>query len=49
MGEGAFYAPAVAWAVNNGIATGVDETHFAPTAICNRAQMVTFLYRAFGK
>ncbi|MBP3659845.1 MAG: discoidin domain-containing protein [Oscillospiraceae bacterium] len=49
VGEGAFYAPAVAWAVNNGIATGVDETHFAPTGICNRAQMVTFLYRAFGK
>ena len=41
----AFYAEAVAWAVEKGITTGVDDTHFAPNGQCNRAQIVTFLYR----
>lgn len=43
----AFYYKAVLWAVENGITNGVDATHFGPTAICNRAQVVTFLYRAY--
>ena len=42
-----FYKP-VLWAVENGITNGVDATHFGPTADCNRAQVVTFLYRAFN-
>lgn len=40
-----FYSGYVAWAVEKGITTGIDATHFAPTASINRAQMVTFLYR----
>ena len=40
-----FYSGYVAWAVEKGITTGVDATHFAPAASINRAQMVTFLYR----
>ena len=47
--SGAYYEMPVVWAVSNGIANGVDDTHFAPSAICNRAQMVTFLYRAFAE
>ena len=42
----AYYAKAVAWAVENGVAKGVSETAFAPNAGCTRAQIVTFLWRA---
>lgn len=43
-----FYKP-VLWAVEKGITNGIDATHFGPTTACNRAQVVTFLYRAFAK
>ena len=46
--EDAFYAEAVAWAVERGITNGTDETHFSPNAPCTRAHMVTFLWRAAG-
>ena len=42
----AYYAKAVAWAVENGITNGVTDTAFAPDATCTRGQSVTFLYRA---
>ena len=42
----AYYAKAVAWAVENGITNGMTETTFAPDATCTRGQSVTFLYRA---
>lgn len=45
----AYYADAVRWAVENGIASGTDETHFSPNSSCTRAQAVTFLWRAAGK
>ena len=45
----AYYAKAVAWAVENGITNGMTETTFAPDATCTRGQSVTFLYRALGK
>ena len=44
----AFYAKAVAWAVENSITSGTGEGKFSPNAICTRAQSVTFLYRASG-
>ena len=44
----AFYAKAVAWAVENGITSGTGEGKFGPNAICTRAQSVTFLYRTSG-
>ncbi len=47
--ENYWYTDAVAWAVNNGITTGVDKYHFAPDEGCTRAQAVTFLWRAAGK
>ena len=46
--EDSFYYDAVLWAVENGITTGADETHFLPDAICQRASVVTFLWRAAG-
>ena len=42
----AYYAKAVAWAVENGITNGMTATEFAPDATCTRGQSVTFLYRA---
>ena len=42
----AYYAKAVAWAIENGITNGMTETTFAPDATCTRGQSVTFLYRA---
>ena len=42
----AYYAKAVAWAIENGITNGMTETMFAPNATCTRGQSVTFLYRA---
>ena len=37
----------VAWCYMNGVTTGVSETAFAPGNDCTRAQIVTFLYRAY--
>ncbi|MBQ8355212.1 MAG: S-layer homology domain-containing protein [Oscillospiraceae bacterium] len=44
---GQFYSTAVAWAVEKGITNGISATEFGVGGICNRAQVVTFLYRAF--
>ena len=43
----AYYAKAVAWALENGITTGTgDGTTFSPDATCTRAQAMTFIYRS---
>ena len=39
----------VAWCYMNSVTTGVSETAFAPGNDCTRAQIVTFLWRAFSK
>ncbi len=44
----AYYAAAVAWAVEADITNGIGENAFAPDAACTRAQAVTFLYRYSG-
>ena len=46
--EDAFYIDPVLWAVEKGITTGVDDTHFNPFGRCDRASVVTFLWRAAG-
>ena len=46
--EGSYYEEAVNWAVEKGITTGTDASHFSPDGICTRAQAVTFLWRAAG-
>ncbi len=42
-----FCAGAVAWAVENGVTNGTSATTFSPADGCTRAQIVTFLYRAY--
>ena len=42
-----FYEP-VKWAVNNKITNGTSSTTFSPYKNCNRAEIVTFLWRAAG-
>ena len=44
----AYYADAVAWAVEKGITSGTTTTTFSPDAPCTRAQAMTFLYKAKG-
>ena len=46
VAEGAYYADAVAWAAENGIAHGYDNGSFGPDDGCTRGQAVTFLWRA---
>ena len=48
IAEGAYYFDPVLWAVEKGITSGLDATHFGPNATCTRAQVVTFLWRAYG-
>ena len=45
---GDYFYNAVLWAVQEGITSGTDATHFSPNASCTRAQIVTFLWRASG-
>ena len=45
---GDYFYNAVLWAVQEGITSGTDATHFSPNASCTRAQIVTFLWRAAG-
>lgn len=40
---------AVAWAAAQGIATGTSTTTFSPDKVCTRGEIVTFLYRAYGR
>ena len=48
VNEGDFFYKPVLWAVENNITAGLTATTFGPTAECNRAQVVTFLYRAYN-
>ena len=43
----AFYADAINWAVANNVTNGTSNTTFSPDADCTRAEIVTFLYRAY--
>lgn len=44
-----YYYKAVLWAVEQGITTGTGDQKFSPYHSCTRGQIVTFLWRAFGK
>ena len=44
----AWYADSVEWALLHGVTKGTTDTTFSPEATCTRAQMVTFLWRAYG-
>ena len=46
--ESDYYYDAVLWAVANGVTNGTSATTFSPGVTVTRAQMVTFLWRAYG-
>ena len=45
--ENEYYYNAVIWAYNNGITSGYTNTTFEPLLNCTRAQVVTFIWRAY--
>ena len=45
---GAYYYDAMLWALEWEITNGLTSATFGPDKTCNRGQVVTFLYRAFG-
>ena len=49
VAAGSWYEAPVLWAVENSITNGLSATAFGPDSICNRAQIVTFLYRAYAE
>lgn len=44
-----YYYPALCWAVETGVTTGVTETTFEPERSCTMGQIATFLWRAVGE
>ena len=44
----AWYGMPILWAVENGVTDGMSATEFGVNTNCNRAHMVTFLYRAMN-
>ena len=49
VAAGAWYEAPINWAVENGVTNGMDDGTFGITGDCNRAQAVTFLYRAIAE
>lgn len=47
--ETAWYFEPVKWAVDKGIANGTGEGTFSPDMVCNQAQILSFLWRAYGE
>ncbi|MBQ6159331.1 MAG: leucine-rich repeat protein [Oscillospiraceae bacterium] len=46
---GKYYYKAMLWALETGVTSGKDDTHFAPNDTCTRGQVVTFIWNAMGK
>lgn len=49
VGADAYYAQAVAWAVEEKITQGTSPTTFSPGDECTHAEIITFLWRAEGE
>ena len=49
VAAGSYYEKAVAWAIENGITTGVGGGKFDPTGACTRAQIAAFLWRLYAE
>ena len=47
--ESNYFHKAVLWALENGVASGMTETLFGSSRPCTRAQIATFLYKAYNK
>lgn len=43
-----YFADPVVWAVENGVTAGTSENTFGPYDTCTTAQIITFLWRAYG-
>ena len=43
-----WFAQAVMWAMEKGIASGTGEGTFSPNSTCTQGQILTFLWRAYG-
>ena len=48
VAPGKYYYKPVLWAVENGITSGTGPSTFSPKDTCTRAQIVTFLYKAYA-
>jgi len=46
--SGSFYEKAVDWAAEKKVAGGIGNNLFAPTRTCNRAEILTFIYRCYN-
>lgn len=46
---GAYYHDAVSWAVKYGVTKGTSDNTFSPNKTCTNAEILTFLYRAWGE
>ena len=42
------YYDAMLWALESGVTSGIDETHFGPNQTCTRGQAVTFHYNTLS-
>lgn len=49
VADGAYYGDAVTWAADRNITSGTGPNRFGPGADCTRGQIISFLYRCFGK
>ena len=49
VADSAYYAPAVLWAVKEGVTQGTAAATFSPDEDCTRGQIVTFLWRYLVK
>lgn len=47
--SGSWYEQSALWALEKGITTGTAAGQFSPHEVCSRAQIVTFLYRAYAE
>jgi len=45
----AYYAIPISWAVEQGITNGTSANQFSPNETCTNAQILTFLWRAYGE
>ena len=48
VAESDYFHDAVLWAVDNGVTLGTSPDRFSPGSECQRAHVVTFLYRSLG-
>ena len=49
VNDGDYFAAPVAWAYSNGITVGISDTEFGPSEICQRCQVVQFLYLNYAE